>query len=72
MKSRTKTADVEAVKHMRIDPKQSQPQYAVAPSVEEIRQRAYEIHLEHGGLQGWDQDDWLQAERDLAKKSQKS
>ncbi len=36
------------------------------PSREEIRLRAYEIHLERGGLAGNELDDWLQAERELA------
>jgi hypothetical protein len=37
------------------------------PSHEEIRLRAYEIHLERGGLPGNELDDWLQAERELAR-----
>ena len=36
-----------------------------APDLEEIRLRAYEIHLERGGLPGNELDDWLQAEREL-------
>ena len=35
------------------------------PSTEEIRQRAYEIHIERGGGHGRDLEDWLQAEREL-------
>src|SRR5580698_7502730 len=38
-----------------------------APTPEEIRQRAYEIHIERGGLYGCDMDDLLQAERELQK-----
>jgi hypothetical protein len=37
------------------------------PSHEEIRLRAYEIHLERGGLPGNELDDWLQAERELER-----
>jgi hypothetical protein len=37
------------------------------PSHDEIRLRAYEIHLERGGLLGNELDDWLQAERELAR-----
>ena len=37
------------------------------PSREEIRLRAYEIHLERGGLPGNELDDWLQAERELER-----
>jgi hypothetical protein len=40
-------------------------------SVEEIRVRAYEIHLEHGDLPGSELDDWLQAERELQHAAQK-
>ena len=32
---------------------------------EEIRRRAYEIHLERGEQPGRELDDWLQAEREL-------
>jgi Protein of unknown function (DUF2934) len=35
------------------------------PSREEIRGRAFEIHIERGGIDGCDLDDWLQAEREL-------
>jgi hypothetical protein len=59
---------VEDKKHEAIESEQRQPQFVGAPRVEDIRQRAYEIHLERGGVHGWDQDDWLLAERDLAKK----
>jgi hypothetical protein len=43
-----------------------------APTPEEIRQRAYEIHIERGGLYGCDMDDLLQAERELQKKYKNS
>ena len=36
-----------------------------APGLEEIRLRAYEIHIERGGFPGNELDDWLQAEREL-------
>jgi len=32
---------------------------------DEIAVRAYELYLEHGGDDGHDLDDWLQAEREL-------
>jgi hypothetical protein len=32
---------------------------------DEIQDRAYRIHLDHGGLHGYDLDDWLHAERRL-------
>ena len=38
------------------------------PSLAEIRQRAFEIHIERGGIHGCDLDDWVQAERELKEK----
>lgn len=38
------------------------------PTAEEIRKRAFEIHIERGGIYGCDLDDWLQAERELQQK----
>jgi hypothetical protein len=35
------------------------------PTEEEIRKRAFEIHIERGGIHGCDLEDWLQAEREL-------
>ncbi len=43
-----------------------------APAPEEIRQRAFEIHIERGGIHGYDLDDWLQAERELQNKYRSS
>jgi hypothetical protein len=42
------------------------------PSPEEIRQRAFEIHIERGGIHGCDLDDWWQAERELQQKYKNS
>jgi hypothetical protein len=39
-----------------------------APSPQEIRKRAFEIHIERGGIHGCDLDDWLQAEHELIEK----
>ena len=39
------------------------------PAREEIERRAYELYLARGKVYGYDQDDWLQAEREL-KESQ--
>jgi len=41
------------------------------PTLAEIRHRASEIHIEHGGNHGCDLDDWLQAERELQEKYNK-
>jgi hypothetical protein len=70
MSLKTMTSSVEDKKHEAIESEQRQPQFVGAPKVEDIRQRAYEIHLERGGAHGWDQDDWLQAERDLTRRYQ--
>jgi hypothetical protein len=70
MSLKTVTSSVEDKKHEAIGSEQRQPQFVGAPKVEEIRQRAYEIHLERGGAHGWDQDDWLQAEQDLTRRYQ--
>ena len=35
------------------------------PPPAEIRRRAFEIHIERGGIHGCDLEDWLQAEREL-------
>ena len=42
------------------------------PSPVEIRQRAFEIHIERGGIHGCDLDDWLQAQHELQEKYNKS
>ena len=54
MLSQPDTPEEEAVRH--------------APTPEQIRQRALEIHCERGGIYGCDLDDWLQAERELQEK----
>jgi DUF2934 family protein len=38
----------------------------------EIRERAFEIHIERGGIHGCDLDDWLQAESELGEKYKNS
>lgn len=35
------------------------------PSHDEISRRAYEIHVERGGIPGHELEDWLQAESEL-------
>jgi len=36
--------------------------------IEKLLNRAHEIHRSHGGLFGYDLEDWLQAERELAER----
>jgi hypothetical protein len=38
------------------------------PTLAEIRHRAFEIHIERGGIHGCDLNDWLQAEGELQEK----
>ncbi len=40
---------------------------ALAPTTEEIAQRAYEIFRARGGEPGHDLDDWLEAESELLR-----
>ena len=42
------------------------------PTLAEIRKRAFEIHIERGGIHGCDLDDWLLAERELQEMYNKS
>jgi hypothetical protein len=37
--------------------------------IEKLLNRAHEIHRSRGGLFGYDLEDWLQAERELAEKN---
>jgi hypothetical protein len=37
--------------------------------IEEVLNRAHEIHRARGGLLGYDLEDWLEAERDLAARN---
>ena len=43
-----------------------------APTVEEIRARAYEIYVERGQRDGEDLENWLQAEKELSENIRKS
>jgi hypothetical protein len=42
------------------------------PPLAEIRRRAFEIHIERGGIHGCDMDDWLLAERELQERYNKN
>ena len=39
------------------------------PAAEAIQLRAYEIYVERGGVNGFDTDDWLQAELELSARN---
>ncbi len=68
MRSKSVAAGTEHKEHEVAPFKQTRPQLAKAPGLEEIRRRAYEIHIERGGTPGRELDDWLQAERELVDK----
>jgi hypothetical protein len=70
MKSKGVAAGMEDIQHQTAESDRTQPELVNGPSQEEIRNRAYEIHLERGSTHGWDQDDWFQAERELLAKYQ--
>ena len=40
-----------------------------ALKIEEVLNRAHQIHRAHGGLFGYDLEDWLQAERELFERN---
>jgi hypothetical protein len=46
----------------------SQASAAAQPSPDQIRQRAYELYVERGYVDGRDEEDWLAAERELRKR----
>jgi len=70
----TKMGSVKAVKE-RITGREPESQTrarvvsrVLRPSDEEVRRRAFEIHVQRGGLRGYDLDDWLEAEKELTEK----
>jgi hypothetical protein len=40
----------------------------MSSTIEGIMNRAHEIHRAHGGLVGYDLEDWLEAEREMAER----
>jgi hypothetical protein len=47
----------------------SQHEVDEALQIEEVLNRAYEIRRAHGGLFGYDLEDWLQAEREVTERN---
>ena len=41
------------------------------PTIEEIRARAYEVYVERGRIDGFDLENWLQAEEELKQNGSK-
>jgi hypothetical protein len=71
MKSRNLTQDAQNMPRG-VQPEVLEERVNNGPSPTEIRQRAFEIHIERGGIHGCDLDDWMQAERELLEKYTKS
>jgi hypothetical protein len=46
-------------------PKAAPPTLVIRPSEEQIRERAYLLFLERGGIDGYAEADWLTAEAEL-------
>ena len=67
MKSRNLTTDARNMPRG-VQPDVPEEKANNGPSRTEIRQRAFEIHIERGGIHGCDLDDWLQAEHELKEK----
>ena len=68
MKSKSVAAGAENLDREVAQSEETQPQPLISPSLEDIQQRAYEIHLDRGGPHGHDLDDWLQAEGEQMEK----
>jgi hypothetical protein len=58
-----------AVKQAKSVPPTEAPAMKAEPTVEEIRQRAYELYLFRGDRPGDALEDWLEAERELCAKN---
>ena len=70
MKSRDRSTNAQDTPtHIRSDERERTDENG--PSLAEIRQRAFEIHIERGGIHGCDLDDWLQAQRELRTRSRR-
>jgi len=54
-----------------IEEKVRQQSQEFLPLEQQIRRRAHEIYLEHGGQDGSDLDDWLQAEAEILAAQEK-
>jgi len=67
-KSRTVFTNTEGMPKIALRSDIAEEEKNAGPSPAEIRRRAFEIHVERGGIHGCDLDDWLQAERELQQK----
>jgi len=70
MKSKAVVVGREGRDHDVVESEQTRPRPANAPTLAEIELRAYEIYAERGRIDGFEEVDWLQAERELTEKYQ--
>jgi hypothetical protein len=68
MKSRNVFTNTEGTPKIALQSDIAEEEKNAGPSLAEIRQRVFEIHIECCGTRGCDLDDWLQAERELQEK----
>ena len=68
MKSRNVFTNTEGMPKIALRSDIAEEEKNAGPSPAEIRQRAFEVHIERCGTHGCDLDDWLQAERELQEK----
>ena len=68
MKSQNLITNPRNTRESVVQPEVSEEEQKNGPSSAEIRKRAFEIHIERGGIHGCDLDDWMQAERELQEK----
>ena len=68
MKSQNLITNPRNTRESVVQPEVPEEEQKNRPSSAEIRKRAFEIHIERGGIHGCDLDDWMQAERELQEK----
>jgi Protein of unknown function (DUF2934) len=72
MNSRNLATNIQNTRPSRLRSDISEERGNNGPTPAEIRERAFEIHIERGGIHGCDLDDWLRAERELQERHTKS
>ena len=68
MKSQNLITNPRNTRESVVQPEVPEEEQKNGASSAEIRKRAFEIHIERGGIHGCDLDDWMQAERELQEK----
>jgi hypothetical protein len=67
MSTRKKTSNLETSVGSSTEPASS----PYEPTLEEIQVRAYEAYVQRGRIDGFDLEDWLQAEKELKENGNK-